>query len=135
MTASELRPDTAGPMSRLAPVSPSRLLASALLHVLDRDEPLPARWRADPFVVTVAYHRSLLQAVDTPGELDRLAPLWARVSFPDAVTALASDPLAAALAVRRLEMMRGAGLPAWPDIVRHGVAPRVGPAEAGRWFG
>ncbi len=117
------------------PVSPTRLLASALLHVLDRDEPPPARWRADPFVAAVAVHRIALAQAASVAELDIAAPANTDTTFRDAVTALASDPFAVALAVRRLELLRGSTLPAWPVIVRHGVAPRVTHADQGRWFG
>ncbi len=134
MTAPDLRATSAPSPTRL-PVLPARLLASALLHVLDRDEPPPARWRADPFVMGVAARRGTLAPVTTVGDLDLLAPTSADVTFRDAVTALASDPLAAALAVRCLELTRGAALPAWPVIVRHGAVPRVAPADQGRWFG
>jgi hypothetical protein len=135
MTAPDLRTETPHHQRAFGTVSPTRLLASALLHVLDRDEPLPPRWQADVFVVAVAAHRTSLASVHQIAELDGLAPPSAAGSFHGAVTALASDPLAAALAVRRLELLRDAGLPAWPGIVRHGVTPRVSQADQGRWFG
>ena len=134
MTAPDLRTETT-PHRPHGSVSPIRLLASALLHLLDRDDPLPARWRADAFVTAVAQHRAGLATIHTASKLDELAPDAADTTFRGAVTALASDPLAAALAVRRLELMRAADLPAWPVIARHGVAPRVSHAEQGRWFG
>jgi len=83
----------------------------------------------------VAVQRASLASCHTTAEIDSLATGSAGGSFRGAVTALASDPLAAALAVRRLELMRAADLPAWPVIARHGVAPRVSHAEQGRWFG
>jgi hypothetical protein len=131
-------PDTRTETSHHSPpgtVSPTRLLASALLHLLDRDEPLPPRWRADVFVTAVEAHRARLAPVGSVAALDNLTPSSAGTTFRGAVTALASDPVAAALAVRRLELMRGADLPAWLVIARHGVAPRVSHAERGRWFG
>ena len=134
MTAPDLRTETSHSYPR-ATVSATRLLASALVHVLDRDEALPPRWRADVFVAAVAGNRANLAFTHSVAELDHLAPASGDTSFRGAVTALASDPLAAALAVRRLELMRGADLPAWPVIARHGVAPRVSHAEQGRWFG
>ncbi len=130
-------PDLHAPATLIAashPVSPTRLLASALLHVLDRDEPPPPRWRADPFVAAVAAHRTRLAPVSSSTELDGLVPTGPDPAFRAAVTALASDPLAAALAVRRLELLRGSTLPAWPVIVRHGAVPRVN-ADRERWFG
>jgi hypothetical protein len=134
MTAPDLHVPPAHPGAPFA-VSPAGLLASALLHVLDRDEPPPARWRADPFVAAVASHRTALTEVYSVADLDVSAPASAEATFRGAVAALASDPLAAALAVRRLELLRGSPLPAWPVIVRHGAAPRVTPADQGRWFG
>ncbi len=134
MTAPDILTPSA-PAGAPRSVSPTRLLASALLHVLDRDEPLPARWGAVPFVAAVAAHRIALAAVSSAAALDRAAPAGTDRTFSGAVTALASDPLAAALAVRRLELLRGSTLPAWPVIVRHGAAPRVTHADQGRWFG
>jgi hypothetical protein len=134
MTAPDLRAEPGYPTAPFTPVSPTRLLASALLQLLDRDEPLPPRWLADPFVAAVADHRAALAPVASSRELDQRAPAL-DTTFRAAVTALASDPLAAALAVRRLELMGSATLPAWPAIVRHGVAPRVAHADQGRWFG
>lgn len=134
MNQNEFRLET---QPRPTPVvfSPTRRLASALLHVLGRDEPPPARWRADRFVLAVATHRAILAGIPTSGELDGLAPPGYTTSFQGAVALLGSDPLAAALAVRRLELTREAPLPAWPAIVRHGIAPRVTHADAARWFG
>jgi hypothetical protein len=134
MTAPDLRTETSTPYPH-GTVSPTRVLASALVHLLDRDEALPARWRADVFVRAVEAHRAGLASVHSVAALDDLAPSAADTTFRGAVTALASDPLAAALAVRRLELMRGADLAPWPVIARHGVAPRVSHAEQGRWFG
>jgi len=134
MTAPDMRTETSHSYPR-ATVSATRLLASALVHVLDRDEPLPPRWRADVFVAAVEAHRAGLASVHSVGALDHRVPSSADTTFRGAVTALASDPLAAALAVRRLELMRGADLPAWPVVARHGVTPRVSHAEQGRWFG
>jgi hypothetical protein len=122
-------------MARPPGVSPTRLLASALLHLLDRDEPFPLRWSADAFVSSVSAHRAVLETVDSSVELDLRARADADTTFPGAVAALASDPLAVALAVRSLELSRHGALPAWPLIVRHGIAPRVAPADRGRWFG
>jgi len=135
MTAPDLRTEPAHHPSALGAISPTRMLAAALLHVLDRDEALPPRWRADAFVVAVASHRAKVASLQLNADLDHLAPLSADTTFRGAVTALASDPLAAALAVQRLELLRGSALPAWPDIVRHGVAPRVSHSDQGRWFG
>jgi len=135
MTAPELGTEASHPQAAFSAPSPTWQLASALLHVLDRDEALPARWRADVFVAAVAGNRASLAFTHAVAELDHLAPASAKTTFRGAVTALASDPLAAALAVRRLELMRGSALPAWPVIVRHGVAPRVSHADQGRWFG
>lgn len=135
MTAQDLRRDASSalPGPGPAPVSPSRLLASALLHLLDRDEPLPARWHGDPFTVAVARHRLIAGAMTTGEDLDRLAGILGVGTFAAAAGALARDPLAAALAVRRLELLRGAPLPAWPQVVRYGVTPRVVPAAPERW--
>ncbi len=134
MTAPEQFAESPHPTTVHASVSPTRLLASALLHVIARDEPPPARWRAAAFVVAVMTHRARFAGIRTCAELDRLAPATDS-TFRGAVTALASDPLAAALAVRRLELTRAGELPAWPEIIRHGVAPRVTHAEASLWFG
>jgi hypothetical protein len=134
MTAPDLRTETPHSYPPVT-VSPTRLLASALVHLLDRDEPLPARWRADVFVTAVDAHRARIASVHSVAALDDLVPSSADTTFRGAVTALASDPHAAALAVRRLELMRGADLAPWPVIARHGVAPRVSHAEQGRWFG
>ena len=135
MTTIDLRIDTPPHQVGLGTISPARQLAGALLHVLDRDEPLPPRWRADAFVGAVAVQRASLASCHTTAEIDSLATGSAGGSFRGAVTALASDPFAVALAVRRLELLRGASLPAWPVIVRHGVGPRVTHVEQGRWFG
>jgi dTDP-4-dehydrorhamnose reductase len=134
MTAPDLRTETAHHPTAFG-ASPTRQLASALLHLLDRDEALPLRWRAAVFIAAVAGNRASLALTRSIVELDNLAPASTGTTFRGAVTALASDPLAAALAVRRLELVRGSSLPAWPTIVRHGVAPRVSHAEQGRWFG
>ena len=136
MTASDLRAETPLPAALTAAVSPTRILASALLHVLDRDEPLPPRWRAESFVRAVARHRAVLDGIVVVGHLDPLASVSTpAASFQGAVNLLASDALAAAFAVRRLELARGSSLPAWPVLVRHGVAPRIPADEAARWFG
>ena len=135
MTAPDLRIEPKHAPAPLAAPSPTRLLASALLHLLDRDEPVPPRWLADPFVAGISTHRAVIASVASAGELDLLAPATVGTTFRGAVTALASDPLAVALAVRRLELLRAAVLPAWPTIVRHGIAPRVTHADQGRWFG
>lgn len=135
MTAADLRAEPVHSVASFAALSPTRLLASALIHVLDRDEPPPARWLAESFIAAVAAHRSALAPATDPSELDRRAAPTADLTFRGAVAALASDPLAAALAVRCLELLRSAGLPAWPVIVRHGVGPRVTRADQGRWFG
>lgn len=120
--------------TRLAAVSPTSLLAAALLHVLDRDEPPPPRWHAEPFVIAVADQRLKLSAVDVLEDLDAEAPETLGSTFGSAVAALASDPKAAALAVRRLELNRRAPMPSWPVIVRRGTSPRL-TVEAARWFG
>jgi hypothetical protein len=134
MTASSIQIDPP-PLALSREVSPTRLLASALLHVLDRDEPPPARWQAEPFVHAVATHRRALAEVRTSAELDRVAAAGIDHTFRGAVAALATDPLAAALAVRRVELNRAAALPGWPVIARRGVGPRVSHADASRWFG
>jgi hypothetical protein len=116
-------------------VSPTRLLASALLHVLERDEAPPARWRVEPFVLAVAQHRMALAGARATADLDLVATLRIDHTFRGAVAALGSDPLAAALAVRRLELTRQMPLPAWPTIVGRGIGPRVTHADTARWFG
>jgi hypothetical protein len=116
-------------------VSTAGLLGSALLHVLGRDEPPPAAWATFAFAGGVAYHRAWLSSAQSTAELDPLAPPAVDPTFWGAVSALARDPLAVAVAVRRLELARGAALPGWPAILRHGVAPRVSRDEQGRWFG
>jgi hypothetical protein len=115
--------------------STAGLLGSALLHVLARDEPPPATWATSVFEGGVTYHRAWLSSIQTTAELDRLAPPAVDPTFRGAVSALARDPLAVAVAVRRLELARGAALPAWTAILRHGVGPRVSRAEQGLWFG
>jgi hypothetical protein len=119
----------------IAAVSTAGLLGSALLHLLARDEPPPAAWATSFFEGGVTYHRAWLSSMQTTAELDRLAPPTVDPTFWGAVSSLARDPLAVAVAVRRLELARGASLPAWSAILRHGVAPRVSRAEQGRWFG
>lgn len=115
--------------------SSPRLLAAALLHVLERDEAPPARWQAEAFVLAVSRHRLALAEARSAAELDHAAAPGVDPTFRSAVAALGSDALAAALAVRHLELSRQAPLPAWPVIVRRGVGPRVTHADAARWFG
>jgi len=134
MTTPDLWTDPVPPLPT-ASASPSRLLASAMLHVLDRDEPLPARWRAEPFVTAVEAQRAALEAVTDPADLDRLVPTAMAATFRAAVANLASDPHAAAIAVRRLELARRSSLPTWQLLLRHGIGPRVGRDDAARWFG
>ncbi|MFN8630536.1 MAG: hypothetical protein U0838_09530 [Chloroflexota bacterium] len=100
MTAQDLRRDASSalPGPGPAPVSPSRLLASALLHLLDRDEPLPARWHGDLFTVAVARHRLIAGAMTTGEDLDRLAGILG-VGVCRSGWGARSNPLAAALAV------------------------------------
>jgi hypothetical protein len=131
MTTPDLRHDAPSIPQPLGQTSPSRLLASALLHLLDRDEPLPARWHADAFATAVARHRVVAGAMLSVDDLDRLARVMPIASFASAVDWLAREPMAAALAVRRLELLRGASLPPWPQLVRYGLAPRVHASELG----
>ncbi len=133
MTAPDLRTETPRPAAGPGPVSPTRLLASALLHIVDRGEAPPAQWGSPAFIRAVAAHRADLAGIGSAAELDLRSPI--PEAFPDAMNVLARDPLAAALAVRRLELTRGQALPSWRAIVRFGVGPRVTPAEASRWFG
>ncbi len=116
-------------------VSPTLRLASALLHVLVRDEAPPARWHAEPFVLAVARHRLALAPVRASADLDRLAMPRPDPTFRGAVAALGNDPLAVAIAVRRLELERGMPLPAWPAMVGRGIWPRATRADTERWFG
>ncbi len=134
MTAPDLHTETSfGALPHR--VSPTGLLASALVHVLNRDEPPPARWQAEPFAHAVAQHRLALAGVRTEADLDLVPAPGIDRTFRGSVAVLASEPLAAALAVRRLELSRNLSLPAWPVIVRKGVGPRVAHADAARWFG
>lgn len=115
--------------------SPSRRLASALLHVLDRDESMPARWRSAAFGRSVAHARQALSPLDTIAALDLASAHLAVDSFARAVGVLAADPLAAAIAIRHLEVERHDPLPGWPLILRRGVRRHIDAAEASRWFG
>jgi hypothetical protein len=133
MTAQDVRADAPTIVPPFRTTSPTRLLAAALLHLLDRDEPLPARWQAAAFTEAVARHRIVAGAMISIGDLDRLAQVLAIGSFAAAVDALARDPLAASLAVRRIELFRDAPLPAWPQFVRYGLSPRVTSSELGWW--
>jgi hypothetical protein len=128
MTALDVRYDAPEPMSVHRHASDARLLATALIQVLSRDEPPPARWTSRPFCEAVA---------DAPEieDLDALGAGLREPTFRGAAAALAADPNAVALGVRRLELARGAPLPPWPDIVRHGVSPRLTPADGAWWFG
>lgn len=108
---------------------PARALASALVQVMGRGEPPPARWASRRFCEVVAYERSLLASAHGTDELDAVAGLLREPTFRGAATALAADPRAVALAVRRLELVRGGPLPPWPDIVRLLFVPRVADAD------
>lgn len=135
MAAYDHLADSRSGPSVTAPGSPTGLLASALVHVLARDEPPPPRWQADAFVHAVADARDWLRAVVSTAELDLVTPKHGAQSFGTAVVALATDPLIAAIAVRRLELTRRQALPPWPVVVRRGLVPRVHESEVGRWFG
>ncbi len=134
MTAPDIQIETLCAAMRHGVSSP-RLLAAALLHVLERDEAPPARWQAEAFVLAVSRHRLALAGARTTADLDHVAARGVDHTFRGAVAALGSDALAAALAVRHLELSRQAPLPAWPVIVRRGIGPRVTHADAARWFG
>jgi hypothetical protein len=129
MTTLDLRAPAQRQGVDVTAASPTRLLASALLHLVDRDEPVPARWRSEAFAASVARHRTVLETIDAEETLDRLARVTTVSSFGGAVSALSRDPFAAALAVRRLELTRGEPLPAWDELVRHGVPPLALPVE------
>ena len=135
MTTSELRAEAPTQVPEFPAPPPTQLLESALLHVLSRDEPLPARWRAEPFVLAVTQHRADLAQVVGASQLDAAASTAPGSTFQTAVAGLANDPLAVAIAIRRLELTTGSSLPAWPAIVRRGVAQGVARADTERWFG
>jgi hypothetical protein len=135
MTAPDIRCDAPELTFLLNPLGHARLLASAPIQVLGRDDAPPARWTSPRFKEAVAFERSLLSAARTAEELDAVGATIDERTCRGAAAALSADPHAVALAVRRLELARGGPLPSWPDIVRHGVMPRVSHSEQGRWFG
>jgi len=128
-----IAPEARAPARTTVHPSSSELLASALVHLVDRDEPVPARWRSEAFAASVARHRVILGSLVDSDALERLAKVIPLTSFSGAAAALARDPFAAALAVRRIELARGSHLPAWPDVARHGVAPDPTRSAHDRW--
>lgn len=127
-------PPIPGPGGQGHPHAPTHVLASALAHLLARDEERPARWLTRSFATEVEFFRMPLRRVvrarDLP-EPDAAAP----ATFTAAVEALASDPAFVAVAIRRLEIARSAALPAWEDLVRRGIPPTPTPLDIATWFG
>ncbi|HYO43280.1 MAG TPA: hypothetical protein VES19_08795 [Candidatus Limnocylindrales bacterium] len=110
------------------------LLASALSHLLNRDEERPARWLGTTFASDVELARRPLRQVVRVRDLPAPAT-GVPATFGSAVAVLGRDPASVALAVRRLEIARSASLPSWEDLVRRGLPPTVSPLDVATWFG
>jgi hypothetical protein len=126
--------DNPGRLHSRGHVAGHLLLASALNHLLARDESRPARWLAPSFATDVERARMRLRRVVRATDLPEHTPGEA-TTFGTAVDALGRDPAAVALAIRRLEITRSAALPAWEDLVRRGIPPMASPLEVATWFG
>lgn len=110
------------------------LLASALSHLLARDEERPARWLARSFATDVERARLTLRRVVRVRDLPPPGP-GSPATFGAAVAVLERDPSSVALAIRRLEIARSAALPAWEDVVRRGLPSTASPLDVATWFG
>jgi hypothetical protein len=110
------------------------LLASALGHLLGRDGERPARWLTAAFAADVERARLPLRRVVRVRDLPT-APAGGVLTFAEAVAMLGRDPVAVALAIRRLEIARSGALPAWEDLARRGVPPTTSLLDVATWFG
>lgn len=110
------------------------LLASALSHLLARDEERPARWLVRSFATDVDRARLKLRLVVRVRDLPPPGPATP-ATFGAAVAVLERDPNSVAIAMRRLEIARSAALPAWEDVVRRGLPSAASPLDVATWFG
>jgi hypothetical protein len=114
----------------------TRVLAEALAHALGRDDDRPARWRTPAFAVAVDRSRAELGGIGSIWDLpvtpdDGVLP----IGFDEAVARIARNPDDVAVAVRRLELGAQHPLPAWPELVRHGLPVRHTDLDTALWFG
>jgi len=109
-------------------------LAGALVHLLARDDEMPARWRSPSFAAAVEARRVELQAVRSLLELRAAIP-QATGSFERTAAILARDPGLVAAAIRHLELPSGIRLPSWVDLLRRSARPLALDTDASLWFG
>lgn len=107
-------------------------LARALRHLLRRDGDYPAVWRSSRFGAAVDAHRRRGVA---PAGGGGAGLARGNDGFAGAVSRLATDPAAVALAIVCLEDGVGHALPPWADLLRASELARPEEAEAGTWFG
>ncbi len=136
MTISSAMPEGAAPHAHPFTMGAhARVLATALIHLLDRDEGAPARWHTDDFAAAVDDWRSALRSVaDHPAARMVSLDPGREVGFDEAATRLARDPLDVAAALLHLERERREQLPGWTDLVRRGM-PARDDRDAALWFG
>jgi hypothetical protein len=115
------------------PHTPASHVAQALVHLLDPGRDRPARWFHPGFVAEVTRERHRLHHVVRGHELVVYPSLDG--SFAATAERLARDPVLVATALRKLEIDRSAGLPAWEDLVRRGLPATPSPIETATWFG
>jgi hypothetical protein len=114
----------------------ARVLATALAHLLDRDDGCPARWHTHDFASAVEAVRSELRAVaGTPATSTKALDPGREIGFDEAAARLARDPVDVAAALVHLESMRQERLPAWRDLVRRGLPRRTADLDVALWFG
>lgn len=109
-------------------------LAGALVHLLARDDEIPARWRSTTFATAVEARRVELQAIRSQPELLAAIP-QPTGSFARTAAILARDPGPVATAIRQLELASGGRFPSWLDLVRRSTRPLALDFDASLWFG
>jgi hypothetical protein len=108
---------TVRPVSRNAH---ALLLATALAHLLTRDQPTPESWLTTGFADAVEAERARLRVVEAAAGLP-VPETGTPMTFATAVDHLGRDPGGVALAIRRIELARSTVLPRWDELVRRGL--------------